>query len=147
MNTLAADTDYSKSRLHVKELIIFEDFQCSPLSPAKATISAREGIWSAITPERVWVRQWKHPWMRKTARNPMNLTQIYLYIWHFWEKSIFVHLPYWFYGNFPRKSKNSFTASHLDFWSGFCASPPLKNPIKQYSQKSESGMFWGRIRG
>jgi len=35
----------------------------------------------------------KHQWIRETARNPMNVTKIYLYIWKFWEKFIFVKFP------------------------------------------------------
>ena len=46
----------------------------------------------------------------------MNLTKIYLYIWKFWEKSIFVHLLYWFFViNLHRKSKNLFPAFPLAF--------------------------------
>jgi len=41
--------------------------------------------------------------MREKARNPMNVTQLYVYIWYFWEKSILVHLPHWYFRNFQRK--------------------------------------------
>jgi len=40
-------------------------------------------ILSVITPGRNGVEsQWKYPWMRKTARNPMKFPKKYLYIWN-----------------------------------------------------------------
>ena len=33
-------------------------------------------LWSALTPERIGLEShWKHPWMRKTVKNPTNLTK------------------------------------------------------------------------
>ena len=58
-------------------------------------------IWSAVT--LAWIgleSHWKHPWMRKTARNPMNLSKVYLYIGRIWKKFIFVYLQCWFFQNF-----------------------------------------------
>jgi len=81
--------------------------------------------------------------MGETAKNPMGLTKIYLYIWNFCEKPIFVHLPYWFCGNFRENSK---TRPRILFSPSdpiFALRRHLENPKTGYTQKKSDRAAFG----
>ena len=125
---------------NIKHLRIWKIFVFEPLTPLRS-LQLRAKLWSAITPEWIGLTsQWKHPWMQKTARNPMSLRKS-TFAFEI-KKSIFLYLTYWFLGTFHRKSKNSFTASLLAFSIRFFRfnsvwRPQKYNILKQF----ESGLF------
>jgi len=115
----------------------------STLSPAPAKILAQR-LWLALTPDRIGLEnQWKHPWMREKAKNQLNVTKIYLYIWHFWEKSMYMHLPYWHFIKIRSKCDKTHTASSLADTLRFLRFPDRRNTRKQDPFKSQFGPFRG----
>ena len=71
----------------------------------------------------------------------------YLHIWNIWENSVYVHLSYWFFGKIQRKSKTTFSVSHLAFPIRFLRFADRRKNQKQDPFKNVvSGRFGREIR-
>jgi len=76
----------------------------NPLTPAPATEVAGEDM--------IGHNSWTD-WAREPVKASLHAEgskdsnefdkRYHLFIWNLWENVIFVHLQYWFYGNFQRK--------------------------------------------
>ena len=73
-----------------------------------------------------------------TARNPIKLRKICCTF--VFEISIFVHLPYWFFGNFQWKSQNLFHASRLAFPIRFLRFANCRNTQNKILSKNRIGL-------
>ena len=106
-------------------------------------------IWSTTTPDQIGPEsQWKYPEIHETARNRMRMKKTYLCIWIFWEKSIFVHLPYWNCRKIRSKCEKTHTASSLADPLRFLRFAERRNTRKQDPfEKRRFGPFRGRTFG
>jgi len=120
---------------------IFSIHSCRVLYRPRWSREWPVNLWSTITAERIGLEsQLKHPWIQETARNRMRMTKAYLCIWNFWEKSIFVLLPYWNFSKIRSQCEKTHSASRLAYPIRFLRVVDRRNTRQQ--DPFEKSRFW-----
>jgi len=87
-------------RNHISVVLVLRN----PLNTARVPILIRE-VMIGHNSWTDWAREPVKTSLDEEDNKASNVLdkKIYLYLWHFWEISIFMHVPYLIFGNFQRK--------------------------------------------